>query len=231
MNYFEFRKILDADPYNQGDAFVRARNDDLRCRRAWHQAMQQERLFKEALNIPVPAEFKNSIVFHQCAEKESRGRLKLYAMAASVFLMVTLSLVFWNMQRGDSLESFIKKTLRDEPMVTILEEQIPMDQIQNLFAQFDTNISDQIGKVHFMKMCVTPSGMGVRMVVVNENNQPFTVLYMPNADIEKAIEMEVNQHKGMVIAMEKGAAAIIGAPQYEFAQIEQNVFSAITPHQ
>ncbi|WP_395374459.1 DUF3379 family protein [Marinicella sp. W31] len=228
MNYFEFRKVLDADPYNQDADFVKAKNEDLRCRRAWQQAMQQERILKDALNIPVPAEFKSSIVFHQCAEKENSSRVKLYAMAASVFLMITLSLVFWNMQRGDTLESFIKKTLRNEPMVTILEEQIPMEQIQNLFAQFDTNISDQIGKVHFMKMCVTPSGMGVRMVVVNESNQPFTILYMPNADIEKAIEMEVNQHKGMVIAMEKGAAAIIGQPQYEFAQIEQNVFNAIT---
>ena len=230
MNYFEFKKILDADPYSQDEAFVLAKNEDLRCRRAWQQAMQQERLIKDALNIPVPAEFKNSIVFHQCAEKENRSRIKMYAMAASVFLAVTLSLVFWGMQRGDSLESFIKQTMRDEPMVTILEDQIPMEQIQNLFAQFDTNVSDQIGKVHFMKMCVTPSGMGVRMVVVNENNQPFTVLYMPNADVEEALQMEINQHKGSVIALEKGAAAIIGQPQHEFAQIEQDVFNSIRPY-
>ena len=109
MNYFEFKKILDSDPFSEDPDFRNAINNDLKCRKSYNDAMAQEKLFKMALNISVPSHFKDEVVFNQCNEKKSSHKYNIFAVAASFFAFITIGAFAWQMNKPSELESFINK--------------------------------------------------------------------------------------------------------------------------
>ncbi|MCF6300233.1 MAG: DUF3379 family protein [Proteobacteria bacterium] len=229
MNYFKFKKILDSDPFSDDADFNVAKDEDFRCRTAYEAAMQQEKIFKTALQVPVPSDYKDEIIFNQCGLKKQKQNQKYWAIAASFTLIVSFATILWFNNQPGQIENFINNSMMMEPEIYMRDEEIPADEIRTLFASLDTDINEKIGKLHFLKICPTPNGLGARMVMINELNQPITILYMPNTSIDEQIEMNMKDFKGKIIALEKGVAAIVGRPHQEFAQIEQNLLNSIKP--
>ncbi len=230
MNYFEFKKILDADPHSQDAAFQDACRNDARARAAHRQAMHMERILQHAVNIPVPGRYKDAIVFKQCNKRLQKQRRRVvWALAASVLFSVALSSFIWWQNRPSAVEDFVSRALMMDPVVYMNEEEIPMQEVKRVFAEVGSEVSDQIGRIRFMKMCATPNGQGIRMVMLNEENQPFTILYMPNTELDENLELNLRDHSGRVIALAKGSAAIIGRPHQEMAQLQSNLRTSIKP--
>ncbi|MFC3194546.1 DUF3379 family protein [Marinicella sediminis] len=229
MNYFEFKKILDADPYSQNPDFLAAKNSDLRCRKAYQQAMEQEAVINQALKIPVPEHNIEQIRFRQSEHRQRQFRTRLLAMAASVTMVFGASLFYLSNDRSSELEQFIQDALLMEPAVYMSDQQIPQAELAPLFASINTALDGDLGEVHFMKLCPTLNGKGARMVVMNELNQPITVLYMPNSPVEEAINMEMAGFKGKIVALEQGSAAIIARPHENTAQIEASLTNSLKP--
>ena len=231
MNYFEFIKILNADPYSQNPAFLTAKTNDKKCLKAYKEAMEKEQTIKAALNIPVPALEIEHIKFHQAQYKQTNRSHRLFAMAASVILLFGASLFVINNSQSSDLEKFINEALLMEPAVYMSENEIPHGELAPLFASINTSLNGDLGKVHFMKICPTLNGQGARMVMMNDLNQPITVLYMPNSPVDEAVKMQMDGFKGKIIALEQGSAAIIARPHESTAQIETTLLKSLKPIQ
>jgi len=229
MNYFEFKKILDADPYSQDPDFLTAKNNDIKCRKAYKNAMQQESIINAALKIPVPNHNIQFIKFKQTLYSQKNHRNRFLAVAASITLLLGTGLFFVLNQQQSDLEKFINDALLMEPAVYMSDNEIPQEELEPLFASINTAINGQLGKVHFMKICPTLNGTGARMVVMNDLNQPITVLYMPNSPVNKTLEMNIDGYKGKIVALEKGSAAIIARPYENTAQIEHALTQSLKP--
>ena len=229
MNYFEFKQILDADPYSQDPDFLAAKNSDLRCRKAYQEAMEREALISKALSIPVPEHDIEHIRFRQAQHKQTQFRTRLLAMAASITLVLGAGLFFLTNNQASELEKFINDALVMEPTVYMSDDEIPREELAPLFASINTALDGDLGQVHFMKLCPTLNGKGARMVVMNELNQPITVLYMPNSPVDEAINMSMDGLKGKIVALEQGSAAIIAQPHQSTAQVEASLTSALKP--
>lgn len=229
MNYFEFKQILDADPYSKDPEFLQAKANDKRCRQAYQDAMVKEQVIMDALNIPVPEMNIEHIKFHQAQNKQNRFRNQFFAMAASMVLVVGAGFFMLSNSQSSDLEKFINEALMMEPAVYMSQEEIPQDDLAPLFASINTAIDGDLGDVHFMKLCPTLNGKGARMVVMNELNQPITVLYMPNSPVEEAINMQMEGFKGKIVALEQGSAAIIARPHESTAQIETALINTLKP--
>lgn len=231
MNYFEFIKILNADPYSQDADFLAAKANDKQCQKAFKEAMNKERMIQAALNIPVPAIDIEHIKFNQAQIKQSHNKNRFFAMAASLVLLFGAGLFFINNSQSSDLEKFINEALLMEPAVYMSENEIPHDELAPLFASINTGIQGDLGKVHFMKLCPTLNGKGARMVLMNDFNQPITVLYMPNSPVDEAINMQIDGFKGKIVALEQGSAAIIARPHESTAQIETALLNHLKPLQ
>lgn len=229
MNYFEFKKILDADPYSKDPGFLNAKNNDSRCMKAYQKTMNNEQVIKDALNIPVPRFEIEHIKFRQAQDKHNNFRYQFLAMAASAILMVGAGVFFLNNSQSSELEKFINEALMMEPTVYMSETEIPHKELEPLFASINTTLDGDLGDVHFMKLCPTLNGKGARMVVMNDLNQPITVLYMPNSPVEEAMNMQMDGFKGKIVALEQGSAAIIARPHESTAQIETALRSTLKP--
>ncbi len=229
MNYFEFKQILDADPYSKDPEFLQARTNDKRCRQAYQKAMAQEQVILDALNVPVPDHNIEHIKFHQAQNKQNSFRNQIFAIAASMVLVVGVGFFMLTNNNESDLEKFINEALMMEPAVYMSENEIPQDDLAPLFASINTAVDGNLGKVHFMKLCPTLNGKGARMVVMNDLNQPITVLYMPNSPVDEAISMQMEGFKGKIVALEQGSAAIIARPHESTAQIETALVNTLKP--
>ncbi len=228
MNYKEFKQTLDANPYADDPAFIHARDHDPMCQAAYKKAMTVEQTLIDALNIQVPQGYKSAVVMNQSFDKRSFSKRHLFATAASVALVMTISLLFFGPKPTSDLEDFINEALVMEPTVYMSEDEIPHEQLQPLFASLGADVTQDLGRVHFMKLCPTLDGEGARMVFMNDYNQPITVLYMPHSPVEQTIQMQMKGFKGKIIALDKGSAAIIARPHEQTAQIEQSLINNLS---
>ena len=195
MNYFEFKNILDADPYAKDPEFLQAKNNDKRCSKAYLAAMEKEQIILAALSIPVPAHDIEQIKFHQAQAQQHQFRKNYLAIAASAILLFGAGIFFLSDSQSSDLEKFINEALMMEPAVYMSETELTQEELAPLFASLNTALDGDLGQVHFMKLCPTLDGKGARMVVMNDLNQPITVLYMPNSPVDQAINMQMEGFK------------------------------------
>ena len=223
MNFTEFKQTLDANPYADDPAFTHARDHDPMCKAAYNKAMAEEQLLVDALNIEVPQHFKSAVIMNQSFSTRSFNKTHYWAAAASIAIVMTVSLLFFGPKPTHELEDFINEALVMEPTVYMSEDEIPHEELKPLFASLGADVSKELGRVHFMKLCPTLDGEGARMVFMNDYNQPITVLYMPHSPVENTLQMEMSGFKGKIIALDKGSAAIIARPHEQTAQVEQSL--------
>ena len=231
MNYFEFKNILDANPYSQDEDFLHAKNNNKRCLMAYNTAMEKEQIIHAALSIPVPAHDIEHIKFHQAQNQQNQFRSNYLAIAASAILLFGAGILFLSNTQSSELEKFINDALMMEPAVYMSDAEIPHEELAPIFASINTALDGDLGDVHFMKLCPTLNGKGARMVVMNDLNQPITVLYMPNSPVEEALNMQMEGFKGKIVALEQGSAAIIARPHESTAQIENALINTLKPLQ
>ncbi len=223
MNFEDFKRLLDTNPYSKDPQFLEAKKNDPICCAAYKKAMKQEKLLLEAINIPVPELQKSAIIFSQNFSNDKISKKQYWSLAATVFVITTISLLFFGPRPTSDLEDFINEALILEPAVYMSEDEIPYQELQPLFTSLGAQANEQLGNIHFMKLCSTLDGTGARMVFMNDYSQPITVLYMPNSPIEKSIQLQMKGYKGKVIALDKGSAAIIARPYEETAKIEASL--------
>ena len=227
MNYFEFKQQLLKDSFTKDEEFHRLRKEDLRCAKAYEKAMQFEKTLKHAFTIKTPDNLKDAIVLRQTTAHVIATSVRRYAIAASVFLSFVIVAAVMYLKQPGPIEQFVINELKKKPEVFISQDAIPERQVEKLFASLNTKIDGKLGHVHFIKTCPTPGGTGIRMVLMTDNNKPVTILYMPNAKLKQQVDFELAHQKGRVIALETGAAAIIGDNMTQISFIENKFQNSI----
>ena len=220
MNYFEFRQQLLTDSFTQDEEFHRLRKEDLRCAKAYAEAMEFEKILKQAIEIKTPVNLKDSIILRQSTNNKIVRPMMKYAIAASLFLSLLVFSTVWYMQQPGSVERFIIKSIDLELNVPISQQPIAISEVKKVFAEYKTNVKDGIGKVRFIHNCHTPGGTGVHMVVSTDKGL-VTIYYMPKTDLKKKrINFDVEDSKVVLLAMQKGSIAIIADTSQQLAAIE-----------
>lgn len=225
MNYFEFKQQLLKDSFTKDEEFHRLRKEDLRCAKAYEKAMEFEKTLKAAFEIKTPNNLKDSIVLRQTTQTSRMPVFQKYAIAATIFLTFIVASSFWyvkNLYPSDSVsvEKFITAMVTLESNVRKSEEPFSLAKINQVFADYNAELSNDIGKVHFVHDCHTPGGTGVHLVVETSQG-PVTIYYMPKTKIEKGrVDFRIDDSKAVLVAMEKGSVAIIAETQQQLASIE-----------
>jgi hypothetical protein len=226
MNYFEFKQQLLRDSFTKDEEFHRLRKEDLRCAKAYDEAMEFEKTIKLAFEIKTPDTLKDSIVLRQATHNINQQLIRRYAIAATVFLSFVIVSATWYIKQPGPIEKFVIEALMMEPEVYMSDDALPRAEIDLLFASLNTKIDGELGQIHFMKTCPTPGGTGARMVLMTDNG-PVTLLYMPKANLSDRIDFELKKYKGSVIAIENGAVAIIGDNKQQLSYVETKLQSSI----
>ncbi len=228
MDITDFQTMIETDPYSRDPDFVQARRKDPKLRRIWIEAMDFEATLHEALCLPVPDDLKSRIAFRQAGEAARMLRRRWSVVAAMLVLVTVLGASWWWKTRPGPIEQFVLEALMMTPAELMAESELPADEVRSLLASLNAYIEGDVGRVRFMKTCHAPGGTGIRMVLMTDYG-PVTILYMPKAQLVKRVEFEARNMKGAIVALEEGAAAIIGSSSRQIAQVENDWIRRLRP--
>ena len=220
MNYFEFRQQLLRDSFTKDEEFHRLRKEDLRCAKAYEEAMLFEKKLKLAFDVKVPENLKDAIVLRQTTTHTLQRSVRKYALAATVFLSFVIASSAWYVKQPSYVERFITKAVELEANTPLSNHAVSLSEVKEVFAAFQANVKGELGEVRFIHKCHTPGGTGVHMIVSTSAGE-ITIYYMPKTTIEKDhLQFDINDSKAVLVALEKGSLAIIADSAQQLTAIE-----------
>ena len=136
MNCVEFRRQLAIDPHASAADFVQHRAECPRCAEAHARALTFEHGLARALNVAVPAQLAEAILFAQTtAERRRRTglrRISMFAVAAALVLAIG---VVGMRAEAKPLSVQAVEHLRKEEDVLVLTKPIAANEVSEVFAK------------------------------------------------------------------------------------------------
>jgi hypothetical protein len=222
MNFSEFKKLIGADPLNRDPETLRARESDPEFEAAAAEAEAFEEKLQGALLVQPPDGLLNEI--KSIGEQPVRKRNWMpLALAASFLIAIGAAGLAWKQSRQwDSVEDYLADHYsHDGPaLVAKATGVINEQEIKKIMARLGASADPQLaGNINFIKFCPTPDGRGAHMVV-NTDQGPMTVIFMPRTDVINGETVEFDQMHALLVNLEHGSAAIIGDQSQAVGNLE-----------
>jgi hypothetical protein len=153
------------------------------------------------------------------------------ALAASVLVAVGATGMGWKMSQGwESVEAYVVDHYRrdGEKVVAMSQEDGPAD-VHKMLARFDLDATPELANiVSLIKYCPTPEGKGIHMILDTQSG-PLTVIYMPDTHVTDREMLAFDQMEALLIDLENGSAAIIGADSQRVEDYYAVIHDSIVP--
>lgn len=233
MDFSEFKRLLGADPRSRDEALLRARDSTPEFSAAAAEAERFEVRLERALALPVPAGLLESLDAEALARSSAAGRKRWWpmALAAGVLLAVAAAGLNWRSEpRWDSVEQYVIDHYYHDGLKLLAEPGAATPAgVQAMFAALDMQaapaLADVIGVI---KYCITPDGKGIHMVL-ETGGGPITVIYMPGTSAEDREAFAFDGQHVILVRLQYGSAAIVGAGQQHVADFYALVHDSILP--
>jgi hypothetical protein len=237
MDFSDFRRLLGADPRSRDPAFLRARDASPEFSAAAAEAERFEGLLERALSLPEPPGLLDAL---RAAARQGhapvRKRWWPAALAAGLLLAITAAGLSWRASHHwASVEQYVVDHYYHDGVKMLTEAgagQLPPVQaadLQALFASFEAQAAPAFAElVGVVKVCVTPDGKGIHMVLNTEGGL-VTVIYMPHTGVEDRQSFEFDGQQAILVQLEHGSAAIVSAGQQSPGALYALVQDSILP--
>ncbi len=189
MDYSEFLRRIGADPHDQDQALLRARQSDDKFEQAALDAERLESKLLRAVQLPAPEgliEQLQRISQTEQSPSEPARRWRHLAVAAGLLIAVGAAGISWNLNHSwESVDEYVAQHYRhDGDSVLRKAGEHPDTDVQALFARFDVVAEAELAEeISLIKYCPTPDGKGIHLVL-NTAQGPVTVIYMPETDVQ-----------------------------------------------
>jgi len=232
MNFSEFIFKLGAEPESKDPEFLLARDAGEEFREAARESDELERRLHRALNIPAPANLFNDLTGLAATDPAPRPRWQLFAMAASVLVVVAVAGLTWRANTGgwESVEQYVQEHYsHDGTMLLGRAEGHRAEDVNAVLAQFGVSLAPEIiDQVGLIKYCPTPDGQGAHLVL-NTDQGAVTVIFMPETAVNDGEMLQFDGVEAQLVALRSGSAAIIGTTYQNVASLHGRVQQGFLP--
>lgn len=212
MDFSEFRRRLGAEPKSRDPDLLRARESGPEFAAAAAEADEFEARIERALSLPVPAGLAEDLrAIPGGTVATLRRRWLPVALAATVLLAVGAVLLNRDLNpRWESVEAYVVQHYYHDGVTMLAAEASPdPERVRDLFAHFDLEAAPELEEiVGVIKICVTPDGNGIHMVLTTETG-PVTVIYMPGVGVEDHQTFAFDDQRAVLVQMPSGSAAVV----------------------
>lgn len=212
MNFFEFKKLLGADPLNRDSETLRARSSSPEFEAAAKAAEAFEEKLQTALNVGAPSDLLADIKSIS-RQPVKRRRWVPLAMAASLLLAVgTAGIVWQQSHQWDSVEDYVADHYSHDGLKVLatVSDGVAEQDITRIMSKLGASAALTLSKrIKFIKFCPTPNGRGAHMVVSTDQG-PITIIFMPKTDVTDGEMVNFDQQHALLVSLDSGSAAIIG---------------------
>jgi hypothetical protein len=233
MDFTEFRRRLGAEPRSADPELLRARDAGPEFAAAAAEAEAFEAKLERALAVPVPVGLVDDLDgLTRAATRRRPGRWVAMALAAGLLLAVGAAGLNRMLNPSwDSVEDYVIDHYYHDGADLVAHASVAPDpaRIRAMFARFDVDAAAELEDVvGVIKVCVTPDGDGIHMVLDTASG-PVTVIYMPATQVRDRERFAFGGLRAVLVPMERGSAAIIGAQPLDPGDWYAFVQDAIRP--
>ena len=138
-----------------------------------------------------------------------RKRKRLYALAASVMLLVVITLGSLQLYKYRSLPTFVLAHIDHE--IEHLNSTAAVNQayFDHLIKKFDAEFLRVFQDITFVERCWMRTGYGLHLIFKGHKG-PVTLLWMPGENISEPLIVKSENLQGKVFAVENGSFALVG---------------------
>ncbi|MDX1380522.1 MAG: DUF3379 family protein [Xanthomonadales bacterium] len=218
MNFSDFKKWLGAEPRSRDADIEAARRSGPEFEQAAAEAEAFEDRLEAALRVAAPDELLariREIPDHPAATARRRGpRWMAWAMAASVVVAAGAATLVWNQsQRYESVQDYVAAHFEEDGEM-VLSRAVGFsseERVHEMMARIGHTMDPAlVESIRYIKICPTPDGRGAHMVVHTDTG-PVTVIFMPGTEVRDGQRLAFDGMHAELVALDHGAAAIIGA--------------------
>lgn len=232
MDFSEFLRRMGAEPRSKDPEILSARQSGPEFEQAAQAAEDFERQLDRAMDFPAPEELLSQLKeISRQPPPAPVFRWRSMAIAAGLLVAVGAAGITWNMNRGwESVDQYLVEHYQHDGNKLLIESgHRTSEDVQAIFSTFDVKISAELAQiVSVIKYCPTPDGKGVHMVL-NTEQGPVTVIYMPDTDVEDHGTVEFDSMSALLVGLDKGSAALIGTNSQSISRLYSVVHDSIVP--
>ncbi len=238
MNCQTYRQKCTLEPKFQEKEFISHQQACSDCAAFTKDMMQFEQSLIEAINVEIPDGLTQRILQGQF-KKSSNLLVKfndwlksifyfppVYAIAASLFLLITMFSNGWWQANADTvfLKQEIINYIENTPQAFQIDKQkqVPAAELHMMFQKIGAKMTGDIGKVSFCKV-LTLHGYRSAYMVLSGTKGPINVLLIRNSKISQPQNINHVKFKGIIRATKWGNIAIIGVGKEPLEQIAKRI--------
>lgn len=179
MNCLEFRRFELADPRALPTDAQRHRLACAACGKFAAAIDQQELALAQVLNVPAPEGLTERILLTRKTGRRFAPRL--LALAASLTLAVGIGLFYWRGATAPRMDyaRFAIEHVMHEPESFTTHVTVDPSRFEQEIAKFGGELQAPLGKVRYLRICPTPEGPGLH-VVIDTPNGTATLIIIPS---------------------------------------------------
>ncbi len=231
MNCIDVHRKLTTEPAIRNDAINAHLKECSACTRFAESVGQFDRAIHNAASINVPDGLAERILLKQSFKQQHQlraNRFKLYAVAASVLLVLGISLgLNYSPGQKDAL------SLGDVAINHVTNEMYHLNENHNvqlaklnlILQPFSIKLNKTIGHVNYAGACPIRNSRGVHIVLHTEN-ETATLLVMPGEYVASRTSLTKGAFKTAIIPTKNGSIAIITSKNSK-ADLEQNIENSL----
>jgi hypothetical protein len=225
MNFSEFRRLLFSDPASPDAEYQAARRSDPEFVQAAAESDAFEQRLLRATRLPAPAgwsEQLNALVKDSQGQRAGSFYRFRYALAATVILALSAVVLTQQLRLPESVEDYVAHHFDvDGYKVLDMANQPNTSELASILADFDLQMSPELSsKVRFVKLCDTPEGLGIHLVLGTEQGL-VTVIFMPGSQVQEGERFAFHDMQAALVnlpGLDVSAAIISRAEQMQAAQ-------------
>jgi len=232
MNCIDVRRKLTTTPSIQDEMILAHLEHCTACANFAVSMNEFDQTLHTATNIDIPDGLAERILLKQSFTQQHQQRatrFKFYAMAASLLIIVTVSLNMNNLNsvlnNTLSLEDVAINHVNDERHHLNDRENIQLAKLNNVLQPFNIAFKDKIGQVNYVGTCPIRNSRGVHIVLQKEN-ETATLLVMPGEYVTNRTSRTKGDFKTVIIPTQNGSIAIVTLKNSQ-ADFEKNIESKL----
>lgn len=233
MDDLEFRRRLLADPNDNSQEMLAAKNASPANRQLADELLQLDAKLDNILKVDVPDDLADRILFHQSGQPENnRSKIRFHlAIAASIAFVFGLFLGQFNTQLfpanaqdTHAIAQVALKHIYDEaPFVDHVDESVSLQQVNAKLTPFGSELSALDAHVYYVNHCAFGSKNALHMVMAGEAGK-VTVFVVP----EKSPAMssfDDEQLQGIVMPLQEASLIVVGNKGHDVMPIAKRLKS------
>ncbi|UXI01996.1 DUF3379 domain-containing protein [Photobacterium sp. TY1-4] len=219
MDDLEFRRRLLADPNDNSQEMLAAKNASPANRQLADELLQLDAKLDQLLKVDVPDDLADRILFHQSGQPENnRSKIRFHlAIAASIAFVFGLFLGQFHQQwlpgsaqGADVIAQIALEHIYNEaPFVDHVDESVSLQQVNAKLTPFGAELTELGAHVYYVNHCGFGGKNALHMVMAGQGGK-VTVFVVP----EKSPAVSAfndNQLQGVVMPLQETSLIVVGS--------------------